>query len=114
MDNKCAKCKSDLLHWSKFRDLKQKEGIGLAVCGSILNGFEHFFLGESNSRKHKPDFRTLDLFYCPKCRAYYLKCPGCDNLNLLADMPNETHTRITCSGCGKRILYAEGDYSMGG
>ncbi len=114
MDYKCKKCKKDLFYWSKFRDLKQKEGIGTAIFSTIFNGIDHFLSGESNSRKHRPDYRTLDLFYCSKCKLYSLKCPGCDTLNLLTDMPNETHTIIMCSGCGKRILYAEGDYSMGG
>lgn len=31
MADKCKKCKNNLQHWSKFKDLKQKEGIGLAI-----------------------------------------------------------------------------------
>lgn len=114
MTDKCKKCMNTLLPWSKFRDLKNKEGVGLAICGSIINSLDHFWSGESRSRKQKPDYRTLDLYYCPNCRSYYLKCPGCNAINLLAEMPNETRTVVACSRCCKRILYAGGDYSMGG
>ena len=114
MSEKCKKCMNDLHPWSKFKDLKQKESIGLAICGSIINKLEHFWSGESQSCKQKSNFRTLNLFYCLNCRSYYLKCPGCSTLNLLVEMPNETRTAVVCSKCRKRVLYAEGDYSMGG
>lgn len=114
MADKCKKCMSKLQSWSKFKDLKQKEGIGLAICGSIINGLDHFWSGESRACKQKPDYRTLDLYYCPNCGLYYLKCPGCNTINPLAEMPNETRTIVLCSRCCKQILYAEGDYSMGG
>lgn len=114
MSHKCKKCLHDLQAWSKFKDLKSKEGIGLAICGSIINGVDHFWSGEWRSSKQNPDFRTLDLYYCEHCKTYYIECPGCNTLNSLSEMPNETRTLISCSRCRKRILYAEGDYSMGG
>lgn len=105
---------SELRIWSKFKDLKDKEGIGLAVCGSIINRLYLFGSGESRSSKQKPDYRTLDLFYCPNCKSYYLQCPKCNAYNQLSKMPHETRTLIVCTRCRKRILYAEKDYSMGG
>ena len=86
----------------------------MAFCGSIINGIDHFWSGESRSCKQKPDFRILDLYYCPTCKSYYLKCPRYNTVNLLTDMPDETRTIVMCSGFRKRVLYAEGDYSMGG
>lgn len=114
MTDKCKKCMSNLQGWSKFKDLKQKEGIGLAICGSLINGLDHLWSGESRSNKQKTDYRTLDLYYCSNCKTYYLKCPGCNTFNSLTEMPNETQTVIVCSGCQKKMLYAEKDYSMGG
>lgn len=114
MTEKCLICKKELQHWSKFKDLRQKEGVGIAICGSIINGLDHFWAGESRSNKQKPDYRTLDLLYCQYCKKYYIKCPGCNATNALNEMPNETKTIVVCSKCHKRILYADGDYSMGG
>lgn len=62
--------------WSKFKDLKNREGIGAAICGSLIHGVDHFWLGESRLSKQKPDYRTLDLYYCPNCQSYYLKLSG--------------------------------------
>ena len=67
MPHKCKKCLRELRPWSKFKDLKSKEGLGLAICGSIINGVDHFWSGESRSNKQKADFRTLDLHYCEHC-----------------------------------------------
>lgn len=114
MSHKCKKCLQDFKPWSKFKDLKSKEGLGLAICGSIINGVDHFWSGEWRSSKQKPDYRTLDLHYCDNCKTYYIVCPGCNTLNPLLEMPNETRTLISCSRYHKRILYAEDDYSMGG
>lgn len=114
MPYKCKKCLRELCPWSRFKDLKSKKGLGLAICGSIINGIDHFWFGESRSNKQKADFRTLDLYYCMHCKSYYIVCTGCGALNHLSEMPNETRTLISCSRCHKRILYAEGDYSMGG
>ena len=114
MPHKCKKCLRELRPWSKFKDLKSKEGLGLAICGSMINGVDHFWSGESRSNKQKADFRTLDLHYCEHCKSYYIVCPECGTLNPLSEMLNETRTLISCSRCRKRILYAEGDYSMGG
>lgn len=44
MPHKCKKCLRELRPWSKFKDLKSKEGLGLAICGSIINGVDHFGL----------------------------------------------------------------------
>lgn len=77
-----------------------------------MGGYAPFSASRSN--KQKADFRTLDLYYCMHCKSYYIVCPGCGALNPLSEMPNETRTLISCSRCHKRILYAEGDYSMGG
>ena len=114
MANRCKKCFSELESWSKFKDLKQKDGIGLAICGSLINGVDHFWSGESRSSKQRTDYRTLYLYYCPNCQSYYLKCPGCGTYNQLSEMPDETRTLVICSQCRKRILYADRDYSMGG
>ena len=76
--SKCPYCNTVLLSWSKFKDLKEKEGLGLAVCGFILNGLDHFMSGESRSQKQDSDYRTLNLFYCEQCKTYYLKCPHCN------------------------------------
>ena len=46
MSHKCKKCLQDFKPWSKFKDLKSKEGLGLAICGSIINGVDHFWSGE--------------------------------------------------------------------
>ena len=32
MPHKCKKCLRELHPWSKFKDLKSKEGLGLAIC----------------------------------------------------------------------------------
>lgn len=56
MSHKCKKCLHDLHPWSKFNDLKSKEGIGLAICGSIINGVDHFWSGEWRSSKQNPDY----------------------------------------------------------
>ncbi len=114
MNDKCNACKSELISWSKFKDLKQKEGTGLAICGSIINGLDHFWSGEARSNKHKSDYRTLELLYCQNCNRYYLKCPKCGSLILCDEMPTETRTMVTCSSCNKRVLYAQSDYSSGG
>ena len=110
----CLKCNRPLTVWSKFKDIKDKEGVGLAICSSIINGIDHFWSGESRSRKYRPDYRTLNLYYCQHCKVYFLKCPGCNTLVKLDEMPKETRTITTCSKCRKTLLYADGDYSMGG
>lgn len=110
----CPRCRKELKSWSKFKDLKMKEGIGLALCGSIINGVDHFMCGEYRSSNKKPNYRTLDLFYCDSCKSYHLRCPGCNTLIKLEAMPNETRTLVQCPSCRKSVLYAEGDYTMGG
>ena len=90
MAENCNNCKAELRPWTKFKDMKAREGISLAICSSIINGLDHFFAGESRSSKRHADFRTLDLWYCDKCRSYYLKCPGCGTYNHMDDMPVET------------------------
>ena len=112
--SKCPYCNTVLLSWSKFKDLKEKEGLGLAVCGFILNGLDHFMSGESRSQKQDSDYRTLNLCYCEQCKTYYLKCPHCNTYIYLKEMPNETRTLVTCSKCFKRVLYASNDYQLGG
>ena len=62
--SKCPYCNTVLLSWSKFKDLKEKEGLGLAVCGFILNGLDHFMSGESRSQKQDSEYRTLSSFIC--------------------------------------------------
>lgn len=114
MKNKCPVCIEELKTWSKFKDLHEKEGIGLAVCGSILNGIDHFLFGESRSCKKCSDFRTLDLSFCSKCNKYYLKCPNCNAYVTLNEIPVETKTLIVCPTCSKRLLYASVDYQFGG
>ncbi len=110
----CTNCYRTLTPWSKFKDIKEKEGVGLAICSSIINGVDYFWSGESRSRKHRPDYRTLDLYFCQNCKAYFLKCPGCNTLIKLSEMPKETRTMVACTKCKKSVLYADGDYSMGG
>ena len=100
--------------WSRFKELKEREGAGLAVCGSILNGLSTFWSGESKSQKAKPDVRTMGLFRCISCKTYYFKCGSCGELIRLSTMPVETKTTIICPYCHKKNLYAESDYSMGG
>jgi hypothetical protein len=110
----CPNCKKGLKPWTKFKDLKMKEGIGLAICGSVINGLDHFWSGEYRSSKKKPNYRTTALFFCESCKSYYLQCPGCRTLVNLSTMPDETKTMAQCTRCGKSILYAEEDYSLGG
>jgi len=110
----CPRCHKELKSWSEFKDLKMKEGVGLAICGSFLNGIDHFMCGESRSSNKNPDYRTTALYYCESCKSYHLQCPGCKTLIRLDSMPNETRTLVQCSGCRKKVLYAEEDYSMGG
>lgn len=112
--NRCLYCNTALQPWSKFKDLKEKEGVGLAVCGFVLNGLDHFMNGESRSQKQGPDYRTLHLFYCEQCEIYYLKCPHCNTYIYQKEMPDETRTLVICTKCFKRILYASDDYQFGG
>lgn len=110
----CPHCKATLTSWSKFKDLKKKEGVGLAICGFILNGMDHFWAGESRSAKQKADFRTLELYYCNSCGKYFMVCEGCRHCIELSEMPNETRTMCTCPKCHKTNLYASTDYQLGG
>lgn len=110
----CPKCGKTAKSWSNFKDLKMREGIGLALCGSFINDLDHFMCGESRSQNQKPDYRTTELYYCEKCKKYFLKCPGCKSYIHLDCMPKETRTLLTCNGCNKKVLYAEEDYTMGG
>lgn len=110
----CPNCRKTAKSWSKFKDLKMREGIGLALCGSFINGIDHFMCGESRSSNKHPDYRTTELYYCDGCKKYFLKCPGCKSYIKLDSMPNETRTLATCNWCHKKVLYAEEDYNMGG
>lgn len=86
----------------------------MAICGSFINGIDHFMCGEARSSNKKPDFRTTELYYCDSCKKYYLKCPGCKSYIQLDSMTTETRTLTVCKWCGKKVLYAEEDYTMGG
>ncbi len=110
----CPNCRKTAKSWSKFKDLKMREGIGLALCGSVINGFDHFMCGESRSQNQKPDYRTTELYHCDSCKKYFLRCPGCKSYIKLDSMPNETRTLCSCTRCHKKVLYAEEDYTMGG
>lgn len=114
MKRKCPQCNIELESWTKFKDLQRKEGTGLAVCGFVINGIDHFWSGESRSSKQKADFRTLDLFYCQQCDRYFLRCPNYNTNVILNEMPIETKTVVICSSCRKRLLYASTDYQFGG
>lgn len=110
----CPNCRKTAKSWSKFKDLKMNEGLGLAICGSFLNGLDHFMCGESRSQNQNPDYRTTELYYCASCKKYFLTCPGCKSYIQLDSMPKETRTLLICKWCRKKVLYAEEDYNMGG
>lgn len=114
MNGKCPLCTTELKPWSKFKDLQKREGTGLAICGFVISGIDHFWSGESRASKHHADYRTLDLHYCQHCNKYYLKCPHCNTYVLLNEIPVETKTLIACPTCSKRLLYASADYQFGG
>lgn len=109
----CPQCNRELKSWSKYKDLKLKEGTGLALIGSFYKSVENWFCGESRSVKLRPNVRTTLLYYCESCKSYHLLC-DCRTLIKMDEMPTETKTMVTCPGCGKKVLYALEDYSSGG
>lgn len=108
----CKNCQGELSWWSNFRDMTMKENVTYAALMSLANGIGHMFMGNSN-HKHGADYYSESLYYCKRCRTYYMPCPKCDYLIPLNSMPEDGQTMVTCINCGTKTLYA-GDYEMGG
>ena len=109
---KCKNCHGELTSWSDFKERNNREGIAVAIAGSLIKGVEHMFLGNLR-HKEGADHWSLGLYLCQNCKKYYLKCPNCGNLMPLDSMPKNGKTMVDCTQCGHKTLYA-GDYDMGG
>lgn len=110
--NTCKNCYRSLTPWSKFKDMEMREGTAYAAVGSIFNGIGHIFMGNSGY-VGDCDYWSQELYFCTNCKTYYMKCPKCDNLMSINDMPKNGKTLVKCSRCGSNTLYA-GDYDMEG
>lgn len=108
----CKKCNKNLASWSKFDDMVMKEGVLYAIFASVFNGFVHMVMGNSSYRKGS-DCWSNELYYCTRCKIYYIKCPNCGEMMPLSVMPKNGKTIVECKECEKKILYAT-DYNMGG
>ena len=112
MSNKCVKCGQELCSWSKFKDMQYKEDTVYATIGSIFNGIEHGFWGNSRYRK-EGDHWSTKLYFCKTCKVYHMQCPKCGSLLPLSVMPKNGKTLVVCKKCGDSTLYAD-DYDAGG
>lgn len=108
----CKKCNGGLSWWSNFRDMAMKENIAYASVMSLFNGIDHMVFGNSKLRTDG-DYISETLFYCKRCKTYYIPCPKCRELIPLNSMPKNGQTMVECSNCGTKTIYA-GDYEMGG
>lgn len=105
--DKCNKCGLNLEEWNRYKDDRLKHSKTWAIGWAIVSLPINQAIGGLFNIMHSNDNESLELYFCKKCRVYYLKCSVCGHLIETYHMPVKSNTVLECSHCHKRIIYDE-------